>query len=208
MRTAFDSTSQKRRLLKQLREKVWWWRKLRIRSSLKKAVNWPAVEEAARNYELLRRTRGGKTFTRPYTDLSRNERTIIHGLWAGWSPAPYRFVTDRRQFEEIGWSPIYEHQHRQWNLRLAPGDLVKEFVREIKVLQKIHKIRAPHPLKGEKTRISWLLVEILDCQSSGLGPFTDSQRHSLSVARRKATKHLREYKKALAKQAVNPDPFD
>jgi hypothetical protein len=47
---------------------------------------------------------------------------------------PLPFCDGSTQFEEKGWSPLYENQHRQWNLRLAPSELVKEFVREIKTL--------------------------------------------------------------------------
>ncbi len=37
-------------------EKSWWWNREDIRRDGVKGVDWPTVEEAARNYELMRRS--------------------------------------------------------------------------------------------------------------------------------------------------------
>lgn len=172
-------------------------------------MDWPAVQEAARNYELMRRSPRGKQFTRTYLELGRDGWTVVHGAWPNWPKAPYRFVTDRSQFEEKGWTPIYENQHRQWNLRLSVSDLIKGFSREIRLLQKIQKIRPPHPLEGQKFHGgSWKLVEVLDCKLNGIGPLNSSERHTLSEAKTDAEKYFKDYKRALAKWKKIKNPLD
>jgi hypothetical protein len=71
-------------------------------------------------------------------------------LWVNWPLPHYRAVTDRKLFSEKGWTPVYEYQHRQWNLRMTDKPLVDEFIREIRILPKIQKVRAKHVLKGKK----------------------------------------------------------
>ena len=165
------------------------------------------VEEAARNYELMRRCQKGKQFTQTYLELCREGKTIVHTLWVNWAQGAYRFATNSSQFKEKGWTPVYETEHRQWNLRLSDKELMDEFIREIRILRKIQKIRAPHPLKGKKFRgVSWKLIEILDRKQNGIGKFTDSQRHTASVAQRRSEKHFIEYRRALAKQKNKPNP--
>jgi hypothetical protein len=200
--------SDQRKIFKQLRENAWWWRKSKIRRKLAFEVDWKRVEESARNYELMRRFSGGEQFPKTYWELGRDERTLVHGLWVNWSQAPYRVVRDRPQFEEKGWSPVYENQYRQWNLRLQANELAKEFIREIKLSQKLQKIRPKHALKGQKFRgVSWKLVEILDCNRHKIGKLNNSERHTLSSALLRAKKCLEQYKKALAAQAAIHDPL-
>ena len=117
------------------------------------------AEEAARNYELMRRSAKGKQFNQTYLELSREGKTIVAKLWVNWAQAPYRMVVNRSQFDETGWTPIYENQHRQWNLRLSDKKLMDEFIREIKVLREIQKIPTPRRNKGKKHRgVSWKLI--------------------------------------------------
>jgi len=185
--------------LKEIR-KNWWWKRKEIRRDGVRGVDWPLVKEAARNYELMRRSKNGKQFTQTYLELCREEKIIVHTLWVNNGQGAYRFVTDRNSFAEKGWTPIYENQHRQWSLRLADILLQREFISEIRTLREIQKIRPKHPLKGQKYRgASWRLIELLDRKQNGIGKFNASQRHTLSVARRQAEKYFVEYKRAFAK---------
>lgn len=194
--------------LKEIR-KSWWWKRKEIRRDGVSGVDWPLVKEAARNYELMRRSTKGKQFTQTYLELCREGKTIVHSLWVNWGQAYRREAIRREQYHEKGWTPFYETEHRQWNLRLADNLLIKEFIREIRTLREIQKIRPHHPLKGKKHRgVSWKLVEILDRKQNCIGKFNDSQRHTLSDARRRAEKCFIQYKCALAKQKKIPDPFD
>jgi hypothetical protein len=100
----------------------------------------------------------------------------------------------------VGWSPIYENQQRQWNLRLADNLLIKDFIKEIRTLRKIQKIRPEHPLKGKKHRgVSWRPIELLDRKQNDIGKFNASQRHTLNVAGCRAEQYFVEYKRALTK---------
>lgn len=166
---------QKSLTLKELK-KGWWWNRKEIRRDGVRGVDWPAVEEAARNYELLRRSPRGKQFAKTYLELVPDERSVIHGLWATWLQVAYRPVTNPSQFNEMGWTPVVsQYQHRQWNLRLADKNLMDEFIKEIRLLRKIQKIRAPHPLKCKKYRgVSWKLIEILDRKQNGIGKLNAS----------------------------------
>ena len=173
-----------------------------------RGVDWPVVEEAARNYELLRRSSKGKQFVKTYLQLVPDERIVIHGLWANWAQGAYRPVTNPSQFNEIGWTPVVsQYQHRQWNLRLSDKELTDGLIREIRLLRKFQKIPAPHPLKGKKYRgVSWNLIEILDRKQNGIGKLDDSERHTASVAQRRAEKYFIEYKHALDQWHNNPNP--
>ena len=71
--------------LKELKE-TWWWNRKDIRKNGVPGVCWKAVKEAARNYELLRRSPKGKHFTRNYLESFPDERTILHGLWMERDP--------------------------------------------------------------------------------------------------------------------------
>jgi hypothetical protein len=199
---------QKSLTLKKIK-KGWWWNRKEIRRGGVPGVDWPTVKEAARNYELMRRSSKGKQFSKTYLELGREEKTIVAKLWVNWAQSPYRLVTNRNQFNEIGWTPIYEYQKIQWNLRLTDKKLTDEFIREIRLLREIQKIPTPHRNKGEKHRgVSWKLIEILDRKQNGIGTFSDSERSTLTEARRRAEKYFVEYKRALAKWnegISNPD---
>jgi hypothetical protein len=180
--------------------KSWWWNRKEIRRDGVRGVDWPIVKEAARNYELMRRSQNGKQFTQTYLELCREEKTIVHTLWVNWKQSPYRFATNRSQFQEVGWTPVYETEHRQWNLRLPDKKLIDGFIREIRILQEIQKIPRPRRNKGEKHRgVSWKLIEILDRKQNHIGKLSDSERHTVSVAQRQAEKYFVEYERALAK---------
>ena len=202
---------QKSLTLKEL-SKDWWWNRTEIRRDGVRGVDWPLVEEAARNYELLRRSSKGKQFTQTYLELGREEKNIVHKLWVNWAQQAYRPVFDPKQFSEVGWTPVVsQSQHRQWNLRMADLYLIEEFIREIRLLRKIQGIPDPHPNKGKKHRgVSWKLVEVLDRKENGIGKFDSSERHTLTDARRRAEKYFIEYERELAewhKGSSGPD-FD
>ncbi len=177
----------------------WWWKRKEIRRHGVRGVDWPAAEEAARNYELMRRSKNGQQFTQTYLELCREGKTIVHTLWVNYGQWAYRHVTNPSQFKEIGWTPIYENQRIQWNLRLVDKKLIDEFIREIRILREIQKIPIPRRNRGEKHRgVSWKLIEILDRKQNGIGKLTDSERHTASVAQRRAEKYFVEYERALA----------
>ncbi len=194
--------------LKEIR-KNWWWKRKEIRRDGVRGVDWPLVEESARNYELMRRSSQGKKFTQTYLELCREGKTIVSRLWVNWGQAVRREAIRREQYNEKGWTPFYETEHRQWNLRVADNLLKREFIGEIRLLRKIQKVRRKHPLKGKKHRgVSWKTIEILDRKQNGIGKFNASQRHTLSVAQRKAEEYFAKYNRALTKWQrgiKNPD---
>lgn len=183
--------------LKELR-KSWWWKRKEIRRDGVRGVDWPLVKEAARNYELMRRSTKGKQFTKTYPELDNESKKIIAILWVNWPQAPYRLYANPSQYNEVGWTPFYENQKIQWNLRLTNKKLTDAFIMQIKIWRKIQKIRKPRRNKGENHRgVSWKLVEVLDRKQNGVGKFTPSEHHTLTKARRKAKRCFREYKRAL-----------
>jgi hypothetical protein len=187
--------------------KNWWWKQNDILQKLIWEVNWPVVEEAARNYELMRRSPKGKKFAQAYWQLCREGKTIVHTLWVNWPKWTHRFAANRSQYQEIGWTPVYENQHRQWNLRLADKKLIDEFIREIRLLREIQKIPTPRRNKGEKHRgVSWKLIEFLDRKQNGIGKFSASERHTIAEAKRRAEKYFVEYECALEDWKNNPNP--
>jgi hypothetical protein len=149
----------------------------------------------------MRRSQKGKQFTQTYLELCREGKTIVHTLWVNWKQSPYRFATNRSQFQEVGWTPVYEHQNTQWNLRLPDKKLTDEFLRQIRVLREIQKIPTPRRNKGEKhSGVSWKLIEVLDLKQNHIEKLSDSERHTASVAKRQAEKYFIEYEHALAKR--------
>jgi hypothetical protein len=77
-------TPEERRKFREFKTHIWWWNRPEIRRKGVNGVRWNAVEEAARNYELLRRSPNGKQFSKSYLELDLNERTLIHVLWGNW----------------------------------------------------------------------------------------------------------------------------
>jgi hypothetical protein len=81
-------TSQKRKKLRELRTKIWWWRRGEIRHAFKnphKKTRFSfsftgTAEEVARNYELMRRSSDGEMFKENYLELSRTERIVAYTL--------------------------------------------------------------------------------------------------------------------------------
>jgi hypothetical protein len=186
--------------------KSWWWNQEDIRRDGVPGVNWPLVREAARNYELMRRSKKGKQFTQTYLELDREEKTIVANLWANWTHRIHRFVINPAQFDEIGWTPVIVNQHRQWNLRQTDKKLADEFIKEIRLLREIQKIPVPRRNQGRKHRgVSWKLIEILDRKQNGIGKFSDSERHTLTEARRQAEKYFGEYQRAVENWKNRPD---
>jgi hypothetical protein len=132
-------------------EKSWWWRHEDILKNGAPGVDWERVEEAARNYELLRRWPDGAKFTPNYLTLDPEQKTIIHVLWINNHDLPNRYVWNPEQHEEKGWTPIIENRRRQWNLNAPDKVLLNEFMREIRTLREIQKIPDRHWNKGKKT---------------------------------------------------------
>jgi hypothetical protein len=200
--------------LKELRQKIWWWRQPEILSRIKSEVCWEDMERAARNYELMRRSPKGRKFTRKFSEFGRDERTLVFSAWPPPPKQQYRTAYNRTQFGERGWTPVHENQYRQWNLKLSDSDLIKEFIREIRILRKIQKIRAPHPLKGQKFRITWNAIQILDRKQNKIGKLNDSQRSAASKAEKTAIRLCAEYRRAsakwekLIKSLPNPGSFE
>jgi hypothetical protein len=157
----------------------------------------------------MRRSAKGRQFVKTYPELDVNGRTLVHRLWCTWATPVLRIATRREDYGGIGWTPVDEYQHRQWNLRAADKHLIDQFIREIRLLREIQKIEPPpHPLKGKKFRgVSWKLVEILDIEESGAKTFNDSDRHTLSKALRLAEKYFADYTAALEKWNATPHPF-
>jgi len=140
------------------------------------------VEEAARNYELMRRDpTATNSFPKGYFELNGNEKTFVHRLWYNWPQSPVKIVTDRELFAEIGWTTVYENQRTQWNLRMSDSILTKAFLHEIKVSRRIQKIRPRHALKGKNSRgVSWRYIEVIDEGKSGTERLNDSKRKAAS----------------------------
>lgn len=186
----------------------WWWNRAETLGEVARQIDWPVVEESARNYELLRRSPNGKQFGKTYLELIPDEKRIVHGLWATWKLGAYRPVWNPKLFHETGWTPVDgQYQHRQWNLRMADKYLIEEFIREIRLYRQFQKIPTPHPNKGKKHRgISWKLVEVLDRKLNGIGKFDDGERHMLTDAKRRAEKYCAQYENALDQWKNNPNP--
>ena len=192
-------------------KKQWWWKRKEIRRHGPENVGWQDVEIAARNYELMRRAPNAKEFTKTYLELNRDERTFIHCLWCNWQANAYRFAMNPRQFDEVGWTPVYENQRTQWNLNAPDSALKEAFMREINVAREIQGIKAPKPLKGRKNRgVSWRYIEMLDRTNCGLAAsHSPSARKAASEGRKMAARFLRDFKRALAKSSPRElHPFE
>jgi hypothetical protein len=196
--------------LKEL-EKTWWWRREEIIQNGVPGVSWKVVKDAARNYELMRRAPDAiLPFSKQsYLDLSGGLQMLVHRLWVKWKD-PYRYVTRSRDFEEIGWTPIYADHHMQWNLRLPDNVLALEFVSHIRNLRGAQNIQIGHSLKGKANRGgSWNYIELLDREKNAdKTPFNGSERHMLTRARSMATKYAKEFNEAVEKWKSKPaDPL-
>lgn len=199
-RRAGKSLTMKKKLLSlEELKKSWWWNRDEICRNGVPGIDWPKAEIAARNYELARRSINGKKLPLTYLELGREGKTLAARLWVNWLKHPYRVVSNREQFKEIGWTPVNnEYQHRQWNLRLPDKKLMDEFIREIKNLREIQKIPAPRRNEGEKHRgVSWKMIEILDRKQNRIDKLDDTERHQASVAQKLAKKYFKEYERAL-----------
>jgi hypothetical protein len=142
----------------------------------------------------------GRKFKQTYLELDVRKRMLVGRLWANWPQAPFRLVWDQSKFNEIGWTPYYEHQRIQWNLKVSEGVLIKEFISNIRTLRTIQKLPdPPHGNKGKKSRgVSWKLIEALDRNQNDIGQLDGGDRHKASDARKQAAKNFVEYERALA----------
>lgn len=86
-------------------KKSWWWRETKFRKA-KKNFGVPGIgfdysdessKRIARNYELMRRAPEGKRFSKSYLDLSRDERTVAHCLWASLPKHEFRLANASRR---------------------------------------------------------------------------------------------------------------
>lgn len=185
-----------------LEKQAWWWRNTEAIRTQLHTVEWPRVEEAARNYELMRRSTRGRRFPKSYIELNSNEKSIVHSLWCNWPENASRIVLESDQFKEHGWTTAYENQRTQWNLNAPDSVLIKDFIWQINSERAMQKIRPPHPLTGKKNRgVSWRHVELLDLQKYGLGDWTndDSGRSALSQGKKLAARYQKEFRAQLAK---------
>ena len=166
----------KREKLRELRTKVWWWRRGEIRHAFKNPLeptrftcsfSQPA-ERIARNYELMRRSNSGGMFAENYLELSRTDRTIAYTIWGAPYEPPYRQIFDPNpKPESLGWT-VSPHRI-EWNLFLDDKTLTKVFLEYINQYRFAQKISPPHPLKGKKVRgASWNYIEIMDCIKFGI----------------------------------------
>jgi hypothetical protein len=192
-------------------EKGWWWKREDIIQNGVSGVDWEVVKDAARNYELMRRAPEAiLPFSKqPYLELGGEMQMLVHQVWVKWEH-PCRYAIRTGQYEETGWTPVYENQHTQWNLRLPDNVLAVEFIRQIRNFRGAQNIQIGHSLKGKKNRsASWNYIELLDRMAcADKTPFTASERHMLSKARRLATKYAREFNQAYEEWKNRPsDPF-
>jgi hypothetical protein len=185
--------------LKALKKSAWWWHRRDIYRFGVPGVRWDSeTQEAARNYELVRRAPGAqKICSKTYLELNWDERSFVHGLWCNWPPTVSRPISEPIK-DEKGWS---HPQHiMQWNLRLSDSELIKEFTKFIHNSRAAQHVRAKHPLKNRKMRgMSWRYLEYLDLTANGIRKLDDSERHMASEGRKKATKLFRQFKQAMKK---------
>jgi len=180
-------------------KKHWWWKQNEVLKKVAASVTWDKVKDAARNYELMRRAPEALERCRntPYSELAGEIQMLVHRLWVRWEQ-PYRYADTRRDYEESGWSPIYDQQHIQWNLRLPDSLLKKAFVEQLERWRAGQNIPVEPALTGRKNRAaSWNYIEFLDRANAGEGKsLNSSQRHMVSEARRKASQYAKEFNQA------------
>jgi len=192
--------AQETATLEYLQKNVWWWKWPDAEMKLRSVLWDKHTKEAARNYEIMRRFPKAETLRKSYLELNGHERTLIHCLWCNWPKNPYRFATERSQFDENGWTPVFQNPPVQWNLNLANNILVSEFERQIDLAREIQKIEEPPSLQGRKNRgASWLYIEILDRQKHGIGTFSDGERKMRNKGMQMAEQFFAEFDSALAK---------
>jgi hypothetical protein len=104
-------------------QKSWWWNREDVRRNGVEGVTWPAVEIAARNYEVMRRSPDGKQYSSTYLEINFVQNMIIQQLWVTWNEYPMRTDHSPKDYLVPGWTPISEGVHRQWNLRVADKTL-------------------------------------------------------------------------------------
>ena len=209
-------TPEKRQKLRELRTKIWWWRRGDIRHAFKCPLERNrfsfsfegTAEEIARNYELMRRSANGKMFKENYLELRRTERTIAYTIWGAAYEPPYRQIFNPNPKPELlGWT-VSPHRI-EWNLFLDDKTLIKAFLEYINQYRNVQRISPPHPLKGKKFRgASWRQVEILDCIKIGiLTKLNPSQSSAASKGRRRAEKLFEDYDNAISAMEGDPNSF-
>jgi len=172
---------------------------------VKSSYTWEAIRDAIRNFELARRApealeQYAKT---PFPRLSREPYNLVYTTWVKrrdvWRYA--QRVSDR---EEIGWSPAYENQHVQWNLRLPDCVLIEEFKKQIHVFRGSRNIEVSHAMTCRNSRAAgWKYIELLDrskCKDND-EPLDHSM---LSKAKKMAAKYAKELNQAYEKWINTP----
>jgi hypothetical protein len=206
-------TPEQRGKLRELRTKIWWWRRGEIRHAFKNPKISTALgisfhgtaEEVARNYELMRRsTKGEMCIKENYLELRRWGRGVAYTLWGAPLQPPYRQIFDPKPKPELlGWTVV---PHRmEWNLFLDDKTLAEAFLEFINQYRNAQGIPSPHKLKGKKLRgVSWSQIEILDCIKHGILKIPNSTQRSLaSKGRRRAEKLFEEYNNATGEDDSN-----
>ncbi len=210
-------TPKKRKKLRELRTKIWWWRRGEIRQALKNPHKKTGfgfsfdrkTKEIARNYELMRRSSSGEMFKENYLEWPRTERTVAYTLWGAQFEPPFRQIfSPNPKPELLGWT-VSPHRI-EWNLFLDDKTLTKAFLEYINQYRFAQKISPPHPLKGKKFRgVSWNYIEILDCIKFGIVTKPNpGQRSAASVARRLAKKFSDAYNEAIRAYNGEIDPLE
>jgi hypothetical protein len=184
---------KKRRITLTALAEIWWSRKKENLESLR----FRSVEEVARNYELLRRSEGGKSFKKTFLDLNPHEIVYAFLLWGTPHDAAWKFETDEKASAR-GW--IAFDARMRWNLRLTDAALIRAFMRLIDWHRKAQHIRPKRNVAEKKNRgVSWRGIEILDCMENQVGTRNASDRHTASIAKQ----FLVLYERALKVKADN-----
>ena len=183
-----------------MKKNVWWWRRQAVRRYGVPGVRWDKLtKEAARNYELMRRSSGGKKIKKSYPELNSHERQLVHSLWCNWKAEPTRFAMDKRNYNQKGWTQVLENPPVQWNLRLADTVLLAEFKIQLARERRRQRIRARNPMKENTHRAaSWKYIEYLDRRFFGIPVFTEGERRMRRNAKPVSARYLRQFNKALA----------
>jgi hypothetical protein len=192
--------STEKTLLTFLKEKDWWWNQESIRTHGVPGVGWDKeAKQAAHHYELMRRSPKGKQhYGRTYLELNSEEKTFVHVLWCNWPESPWRFATQDKDFDEIGWTRVLPNPPVQWNLSLPNDVLIKAFMREIEMQRVIQQICPRyHRNAAKKKEPYWREIEILDREDEG-EKLLDAERSAASKARRKAAEFCGQCRHALA----------
>lgn len=205
-----DGKKSKKPTLTQLRRETWWWRK----ASLTSEDSFPpwryCREEVAWSYELARRA--NRRLNLPsFPELKMLDRQLLLSLFGPATTKgpwpPFRFALDASRPEEQGWAR--NEDKLEWNLRRTDNELARSFLKWIRGKRRFQGIKEPRPNKGMRRRPrSWAWPELMDRVHHGLRSLSDSQRSTLSNARRIAKRRLAKLRKAVEERKARLTPAD